>query len=189
MPQPLPVELPQQPTAVRVIHGPDAAGLPGAASVNGAGNGAQGPALEAERLALARARQALEQAAAGVAGLEQKIFADAEDHLLDLAVEIAHKILMQEIQAGRHEIEPIVREALSRAPAKREVVVRLNPGDLARMEAASGSDEMPANVRLVSDPSIGPAECVVETAEGTVEARIEHELDQVKNTLKSPEES
>jgi len=191
MPQPMPVELPHPPTAARVVHRPGGAGDPTAMPADGSDATAlrlEEAALQGERAELARARQALERAAAEVAGLRQQVLADAEEHLLDLAVEIARKVLMQEIRAGRHEIEPIVREALRRAPAKREVVVRLNPKDLARMETASGTDEMPANVRLVPDPSIGPAECVVETAEGTVEARVEHELDQVRAALKTPEE-
>jgi len=191
MPPPLPVKLPQPVTDARVVRRPAAAAAPGALPAGGADTLAQGPggvALEGERAGLACARQALERAAAQVADLQQQIIAEAEAHLLDLAVEIARKVLMQEIQAGRHQIEPIVREALRRAPANREIAVRLNPDDLARLEAASDRDEMPANVRLVADPSVGPAECVVETAEGTVEARIDHELDQVRGALKSPEE-
>ena len=191
MTQPPPVELPHPPTAVRVIPGPAGGDNRAAGSPDAPDNGAlqsDQAALETERAELARARQTLERAAAQVAGLEPKILADAEQHLLDLANEIARKVLMQEIQAGRHDILPIVREAISRAPPKREIVVRLNPDDAAHLEASPGHDEMPANVRLVADPSIGPAECVVETAEGTIEARIEQELDQVAAALKNHEE-
>ncbi len=193
MPQPLRVELPHPPAAVRLVPGPSASAAGPAAdpsaSTGETRNQLMQTALDAERAELAQARRALEQAAARIGKLHEQVVADAEAHLPDLAIEIARNVLMQEIEAGRHDIEPIVRRALRSAPANREVVVRLHPEDLAQMEKAQAADSAApaANVRLVADSGVGRAECVVETAEGTVEARIEDELEQVKQALKNPE--
>ena len=183
--QPLRVNLPAAPVAVRVLPGP------GGEPASGVLAEADGPeSLEAERSALARACGALEQAAKRLHALGQEIRAEAEDHLLDLAVDIARKVIAQEIQTERCDIEPIVREALGRAPPRREVVVHLHPADLAALEKAGPEGVAPADlahVRLSADPTLGRAECVVETAEGSVEARTEDRLAQVRAAMKLPE--
>jgi len=162
MAQALHVDLPAAPAAVRLC-GPDGSPSAGDAEADAS---ACARDLEAERTALARARQALEKAAARVAGLHDTVLAECEDRLLDLAIDVARKVIAQEVRAGRHDIEPIVEEALGLAPPKREVVVHLNPDDLA------------------ADPSLGRGECIVETAEGAVEARIDDQLDHLRRTMK-----
>ena len=44
-----------------------------------------------------------------------------------LAVEIARKILACRISEGDYDIQPVIEEALKRAPARQEIVVRVNP--------------------------------------------------------------
>jgi len=196
MPDPLRVTLPAPPAAVRVVPGP---GRPSAEGASPSGPGPDGEAdpdaaleaerraLEAERAALAGARAALESAVAHVADLQGGLLAEAEDQLLDLAVEIARKIIAQEIAAGRCDIEPIVRQALERAPPKRECVVHLHPDDLAALERGGEGGADLAHLRLEADPSVGRGECIVETAEGTVEARTDDRLRRVRAAMKPPE--
>jgi len=185
MDQALQVDLPAALAAVRLC-GPDGAPCDG-----DAGTGAS-PApgdLEAERAGLARARHALERAAAKIADLHQAVLAECEDHLLDLAIDVARKVIAQEVQAGRHDIEPIVREALRLAPPKREVVVHLNPEDLAAAEDAGNGRPGGTlkHLHLAADASLGRGECIVETAEGTVEARIDDQLAHLHRIMTDPE--
>jgi flagellar assembly protein FliH len=199
MPEPLCVNLPAPPAAVRVVPGPGAPSADGASGPDGAAPEAAAAraaadrleadrrALEAERAALARARGALETAAKGLADLQAGILAEAEDHLVDLAVEIAGKVIAQEIEAGRCDIEPIVREALDRAPRHRECAVHLHPDDLAALEEAGRGKSGLAHLRLEPDPSVGRGECIVETAEGTVEARLDDRLRQVRAAMNPSE--
>ncbi len=180
---PLRVNLPAAPAVVRVLPASD-----GPAS--GADAAPAAPPLEAERKALAGAREALEAAAQRLHALQQEIRAEAEDHLLDLAVDIARKVIGQEIRADRCDIEPIVREALGHAPPRRETVVHLHPDDLAALEKAGPEGAAPpdlAHVRLAADPTLRRAECVVETAEGIIEARTEDRLAQVRAAMKPTE--
>jgi flagellar assembly protein FliH len=131
---------------------------------------------QAERTSLASARQALAQATQQVEGFRAELLAEAEGQLLTLAVEIARKVLMQEIQAERYQIDPIVTEALRRVPSRGGVVVHLNPGDCARCEAAVKKDGDPQQVRFVADVNVQPAECLLETPEGIVESSVEGHL-------------
>ena len=145
--------------------------------------------LDKEKAELAGARQALVEALNQFNRHREQLLRGAENQLLDLAVEIARKVLMQEIQAERHQIEPIVTEALQNLPARQEVVVHLNPRDLAKCEIARQADdaEEPGNIRFVADPSVSPAQCVLVTPEGIVDSNVDTHLQAVSEALKQPE--
>jgi flagellar assembly protein FliH len=158
---------------------------------------------EAQRKELNFTRAALEEALVQVKQFRPRLIQEAEQQLVDLAVDIARRVLMQEIQAGRYEIEPIVKEALGRVPAHCDVVVHLNPEDYNQCEIARQADEAAARqppdpaggdageagtVRFVADPNIRRAECLLETSEGTVASGIEENLSQVGEALKRDDE-
>lgn len=142
---------------------------------------------EAERQNLRQARAALDAAAQRLGQFQDELAAEAEQQLLDLAMEIARKVLMQEIRSERHEIDPIVEEALKHLPARRDVAVHLNPNDFARCRMAQRPADESPHVRFVADPNVLPAECFLETREGTVEASVSVHLAQIADTLKGPE--
>jgi flagellar assembly protein FliH len=137
--------------------------------------------LQEERLAMAQARQAAEAAAEAIRNLQAEVIRTAEAQLVDLALAIARKVLAQEIEGGRYKIEPLVQEALRLATTRRDVVVRLNPQDLARYQQASGA---PGNVKLVSDPAVRRAECLVETAEGVISSQTADRLEAAAAAIK-----
>jgi len=145
--------------------------------------------LQAERAELARAREALAAGAARLAGLEGELIRQAQQQVLELALEIAARVLSQEIRAARHEIEPIVAEAMRRVPSRRDVVVHLHPEDLARCtppgEAIGADDE--ADVRFVADPAVPVAGCLIETPEGVVESDVAGNLQRLAEALRGQE--
>jgi len=138
--------------------------------------------VQAERAQLGSAAAALRAACEELRRQQADLRAEAEHQLLELAIEIARKVLMQEIQAGRYEIEPIIRAALARAgPAGGEVVVHLNADDLARCKLAGAQES--AGLRLVADGAVQGGECVVHTGEGVVESRIESHVQEIERAL------
>ncbi len=145
--------------------------------------------VEADLTALRMAKTALEKAADKCREAREKIIEQAEGQLLDLSIEIAQKVLMQEIQAERYQIDPIVREALSKIPQRTDVVVHLHPDDLARCELAEqdGSDSAQATVRFAADPGVDRGECLLQTSGGTVKSTVEEHMAEITKTLKSPE--
>lgn len=144
-------------------------------------------AVQRDRAALSSAREALQKAAAELGEVRRQVVADAEQQLVELAVDIAGKILVQEIKSQGYEIDPIVKEALSQAPTRKGVVVRLNPDDLSRCQAAGEQTETDGDIRFVADVSVPPAGCVVETEEGVVESDPRQRLEDVGEALKEPE--
>lgn len=132
--------------------------------------------------------QAMRAAADRLDRLAKDLAERAEMQLLDLAVQIARKILQQDVQAGRHEIEPIVHAAMSKVSFRQDVVVHLNPKDWERCELVHPAEgqEM-THVRFVSNPQVPPAGCIVETPEGLIESSIEQQLQEVRRELTGQE--
>jgi flagellar assembly protein FliH len=142
--------------------------------------------MEEQRKDLRQAQAALDSAVKAVRTLEAEVLGNAESQLVTLALEIAGKVLAQDIEGGKYRIEPIVHEALSRIPCRRDIVVRLNPLDLARWQEA-GVAPSAAGVKLAADPSVRRAECVVECAEGVVSATVGESLARAAEVLKKQE--
>ncbi len=144
--------------------------------------------MQALRDELAQTRSALESGLEQLGELREQILVEAESQLLDLALDIARKVLCQEIKAGRYDIQPIVEEALAKMPSRRDVVVHLSPEDWAHLEMAHEGNAIPGgNVRFKADPSVKRAECILETGEGVVDASIDEQLDEISDALKEQE--
>jgi flagellar assembly protein FliH len=139
---------------------------------------------EAEKSRTVAAAMALLDAAARLDAWRRELPARIESQLVELAVGIARKVLCQELQAGRYDIEPIVREALAGLDLRAGAVVHLNPDDLRRGGLAPSEAGGGETVRYIADPQVAPGECIVETPEGTVEATVEHQLARVSEGLK-----
>ena len=94
---------------------------------------------------------------------------------------------MQEIQAGRHQIEPLLKEALLRVQGRQDVVVYLNPQDLAQCLAADGTAPDLGEVKLAADEVVQPGQCLVETAQGAMVSSYQDRLDDLADAMRSPE--
>ncbi|MHC4691765.1 MAG: FliH/SctL family protein [Planctomycetota bacterium] len=115
------------------------------------------------------------------------LFAGHKEEIARLSVEIARKILAQKVQNGDYKIESIVKEALSNAPTRQDVVVHLNPEDMILCQKAQQDEpnNALADIKLVPDPNIGRAECMLETPKGIVESLIEEHLERIGKALKT----
>ena len=145
--------------------------------------------LNAELAEIRSARKALQQAVKKIQEIQGQFITEAQQQLVDLSIEIAKKVLMQEIQADRHQIDPIVTEALSRVPDRTDVVVHLHPDDLARCEQAGESDEASDKntVSFVADPKVQRGGCLLQTSRGDIESSIDGQLEEIAQALKNPE--
>jgi len=129
--------------------------------------------------------QALQTAAIQLKSVQENIFKEHKEQIAKLSVEIARKVLMQKVQQGDYEIESIIEEALKHAPTPEDVVVHLNPEDLAQcqeLQAESGNGFL-SDIKLVSDVNIGRAQCRVESPKGIIESAIEENLESIGKAL------
>ncbi len=115
-----------------------------------------------------------------------QLIAEAEPDVIGVAVEIARRIIHSEVQARPDVIQEMVSRALQRVSAQDGIRVRLNPetmrqlGDNLRRAAASYADR---GIEVVGDESVERVGVIVDTRRGTVDGRLETQLDRVSSTF------
>jgi flagellar biosynthesis/type III secretory pathway protein FliH len=113
-------------------------------------------------------------------------FRNLENELSDLAIEIAREILLREIGADRLYVVRLVEAALRVVVEEEAATVLIAPADLAlleqerpRLEVARGG----GLVRVTSDPSLHPGDCVVQVGRARIDARLGDRLERVRQAL------
>jgi flagellar assembly protein FliH len=105
-----------------------------------------------------------------IASLQQSL----ADDVTELAVEIARSAVGATLRIRGEVIGPVVAEALTAIVEEHgKPVVRLHPDDLARVGDRLGALLAARDVELVSDPSLRPGGCVVDTARASVDATVQ----------------
>jgi flagellar biosynthesis/type III secretory pathway protein FliH len=114
-----------------------------------------------------------------------ELLARHREEIAKLSVEIANKVLMQKLQKGDYKIESIINEALKNAPARQDMVVHLNPDDIAQLQKLRQHDPTNtlANIKFVADPAIGRAECLLETPKGIIKSFIKEHIERISDAL------
>lgn len=196
MPEPLILHLPQPVGGLCVVpestqaSGPptgstptECAPMPAAPSL--ADERHESSALKQQREELAQLCQTVSSLAARLNDLYQQTVAHHRGDIAKLAVEIARKILMRRIEDGAYDIRTIVEEALKRAPARQNLVVHLNPEDLAACQQfqQENPETQFAELELVSDWSVDRANCLIETPKGIVKSFVEEHLARIAEAL------
>jgi len=145
--------------------------------------------LELQKENLVQVCQALQDALNKVNELQENMFKEHKEQIAKLSVEIARKVLAQKVHEKDYEIESIVKEALENAPTHQDVVVHLNPEDLAQCQKLQQDDTTGtlADIKFVADPDIGRAECLLETPKGIIESLIDEHLQRIGEALKKAE--
>lgn len=131
-------------------------------------------ALAAERTSII---QAIEQFATD----RQQYFHRVEPEIVRLALNIARKILHREAQIDPLLLAGVVRVALDKVATGSAVRLRVPEGEVSKwleLIATRGlSDPLP---EVVADPSLGPAQCLLETEVGTADVSLETQLEEIE---------
>lgn len=117
---------------------------------------------------------------------KERIIQDTEKDIILLSLDIAKKIINKEIELGYDVIEHIAKEAIKKATHRERVIIRVNAQDLDSIEKERmGLREKSASQDLIilADPTVEPGGCVLETDLGTVDARIDTQFKQIKESL------
>ncbi len=120
---------------------------------------------------------AREQLAATLHQLDSlhEIFArHAERDLVQLALEMARKIVYREVSVDREIALTLARVALARLNARTLAHIHLHPDDYAHITQSSTFTN--SNVELVSDEIITPGGCLIRTDMGDIDTRIEEQF-------------
>ena len=141
--------------------------------------------LDAQKAVFSQACQTLNGVITRLNQFCDKIYAEHGEEIARLSVEIARKILMQKVENGDYEIESIIKEALKNAPGSQDVIVHLNPEDLEKYQKAQQDEPggVLAGIKLIPDPNIGRAECLLESPKGIIKSLIDDNLERIGKAL------
>ncbi len=140
--------------------------------------------LEAiRRDALDRVDAAVEMLRAQADRLAEGARADA----IEIAFQVARKILEIEIRQSPEALFALVRSAVRRAGDSRRVAIRLAPDDAAALQSEVGKAALEgvtaARIEIVADPGLSSGDCVVDTDFGQVDGRLSTRLSEIRRAV------
>jgi flagellar assembly protein FliH len=118
---------------------------------------------------------------------EQRMIEEVEPQLIELAVQIAEKILHRELTQDSEAVRATVTAALNKLTDRDRVTIRANPADEAllkefKIDIAASFDGV-REVRVVADENIARGGCVVETDMLRVNGDIDAQLKEIQQQL------
>jgi len=122
--------------------------------------------------------------AVALESFREELSANLEPKMVELALEIAEKVVQEEIRTNPDVVLNIAREALRRVANWKEITVRVNSADLEYLKE-NGKDLVEGNreLRFVADDSVAPGGCLIQEEYGEVDARIEQQLNEIRDEL------
>lgn len=145
-----------------------------------------------------QAANALEAAAAAERSLTEmrdQYLARADAAAVELAFQIAEKVIGGTVAADPEAVLGVVSGALLRTTDRDHLVVEVNPGDFELVRDAAS--ELAARLgginrmEVISERRVAPGGCIVRTEEGEIDARIAAQIGRVRQLLdevRSPDE-
>ena len=123
---------------------------------------------------LLHALERVELAVAGAARLDARV-------VVDLSLEIAKAVIEQTLDVSPDALRSLVESVLRSATREECVTVRLAPRHVETL--SSLEDPMLSGVTLSPDPSLGPADVVVNLATGGLDARVSARWERLRPAL------
>lgn len=144
----------------------------------------------------AQCREKLSQAAAHASSLlaaaeqeRRELLNLAERQIIQVALAVAGKVLQRELTENEQAVVPIVQAALAPVVDQAVITVRVHPDDFVAVETARPELvkmlKHPDALRLAVDESLSRGDCVVDTAAGSVDARVDTQLTAIRQALEA----
>jgi flagellar assembly protein FliH len=155
---------------------------------------------EAARVAIEEARRDYAQLCQALTtGLEafesnkRRLLAMAESGLLELALAIGRRVCKHDVGASSEAARANAAALLEMVKHESDLELRLNPADHQTLSTVAdeliATTDRRAHVRLVADPGVERGDCILESRSGTIDARVETQLDRVAAALRGNSES
>ncbi|MDW8320761.1 MAG: type III secretion system stator protein SctL [Armatimonadota bacterium] len=122
----------------------------------------------------------------------QRLWLEMEPQIVELVLEIARKVLREEIQARREVTLSVIKHALRRVADTEHVRIRVHPDDLQiareyREDLLAVCDGV-KQIEIVDDQRVGGG-CIIETPSGTIDASLRTQTQSVEKALREGEQA
>jgi len=120
--------------------------------------------------------------------IRESVYRDTEEDLVELAVNIAEKLVCRQLDIKPETIVDIAKAACHQARRCREVILYVAAEQLEDIKASQ--DEIAAQLyaarhfAIIADPNIKPGGCRIETEQGCIDASLETMLEQLEHIVK-----
>ena len=129
----------------------------------------------------------MKQALAEIDASKEELRFAAERDVLDFAALVARRLTFAIGRLHRESAQANLRRAIQLVESKTDVTIRVHPDDLASIEtfAASLLEQVGASraVKLLSDDSLAPGGCKVESGRTAIDATLEAQVDEMTSLL------
>jgi flagellar assembly protein FliH len=117
----------------------------------------------------------------------QRLAEQARADAVEIAFQVARKLLEAELSANPERLFGLVRQAIQKLGDARRVTLRVCQADLNALKSEHGQAELAhtgvASVEIVADPKLGPGDCVIESPVGAVDGRLSVRLAEVRRSV------
>lgn len=119
---------------------------------------------------------------------KKRIIENTEEQLIDLILLISRKVIKVISETEKNVVVENVKEALKKLGKETEITIRVNTKDLGlttknKREFISLVEAL-EHVKVEEDDRVGPGGCIIETAFGDVDARIQTQLQVVEEKIR-----
>jgi flagellar assembly protein FliH len=117
----------------------------------------------------------------------QDIIERCEREVLELALSVAAKVIHTEVTINPDVILAVVKDAIQKAKDQEQVIIRVNPADFETITSEKQTLQAilrrETGMEIRGDIGVEVGGCVIETDYGAIDARIDTQLEGIKNAL------
>lgn len=117
----------------------------------------------------------------------QKKIQSSEQTILDLGLKVAEKIIGEELSGNHDHFLAIVRTALKEARDYREIQLHVNPYYygllISQKEDLRKIFPKETELYIYPDPDLSEQSCIIESANGRIDASVDQQLEEIKRKL------
>ncbi len=114
----------------------------------------------------------------------ESLYKEAEENILTIVLNIAEKIIGEEITHNKETLLSIINSALQKCAFKKNLILRLSPEDvdfaIKNKDRICMMVEGLSDIDIVSDLSLAEGSCIVETPSGDINSSVEIQMEEIK---------
>lgn len=118
---------------------------------------------------------------------KERIIQEAEPFLVELSCAIAEKVIDKQLELEPEYAMDLIKKSLSRKREQGILTLCVSPSDFAFVQAAreelSLAIDSQAELQILPDPTVKDRGCVIRSSFGSVDARIDTQLSEIKKEL------
>jgi flagellar biosynthesis/type III secretory pathway protein FliH len=138
--------------------------------------------LEGERLECEQAGQTLREAAASLSRARESLEGESEKLAVEIGFTALCRILGRNVAQGAA-VGPMVAALLAEIDTSELVRIRCSARDRDVIRSALEAERGLSDIPVRADPAMRPAECVMELTNGSLEASLMRQLEQLRDCL------